>query len=119
MVTPSISTVNRLCWLKSPAVFLVLPLRTSRLNFTGIQLLLSLPRAGAVHCDPAAVDPLPGFHFTLSGPAPDPPPLYRPPRLGDTNDGVPDLVRTPIDGVSLELGFLPPRGGTPSHGVPL
>src|SRR5438067_13039014 len=58
MVTPSISTVKRLCWLKSPAVFLVVPLRTSRLNFTAIQRLLSVPPAGAVHCDPAAVVPL-------------------------------------------------------------
>src|SRR5919204_471163 len=55
MVTPSISTVNRLCWLKSPAVFLVVPLRTSRLNFTAIQLLLSVPPAGAVHLDPGEV----------------------------------------------------------------
>src|SRR5438046_8275128 len=58
MVTPSISTVKRLCWLKSPAVFLVVPLRTSRLNFTAIQRPLSVPPAGAVHCDPAAVVPL-------------------------------------------------------------
>src|SRR2546430_14454713 len=109
MVMPSISTVNRLCWLKSPAVFLVLPLRTSRLNFTGIQLLLSLPRAGAVHCDPAAVHSAPGLPLHTFRAPPGSPPRFPSRRLGDTNRWCP----------SLELGFPPPRGGTPSHGVPL
>src|SRR5207253_6813280 len=71
-VTPSISTVNRLCWLKSPAVFLVVPLRTSRLNFTGIHLLLCDPRGGRA-LRSGGDHSAPGFHFTLSGPLPDPP----------------------------------------------
>src|SRR5438128_11441665 len=70
-VTPSISTVNRLCWLKSPAVFLVVPLRTSRLNFTGIHLLLCDPRGGRALRSGGGRS-APGFRFTLSGPLPDP-----------------------------------------------
>src|SRR2546430_8163572 len=75
-VTPSISTVNRLCWLKSPAVFLVVPLRTSRLNFTGIHLLLCDPRGGRA-LRSGGGHSAPGFHFTLSRPLPDP--SHRPP----------------------------------------
>src|SRR5438132_1398701 len=71
LVLPSISTVNRLCWLKSPAVFLVVPLRTSRLNFTGIHLLLCDPRGGRA-LRSGGGHSAPGFHFTLSGPLPDP-----------------------------------------------
>src|SRR5437764_1545862 len=99
MVTPSISTENRLCWLKSPAVFLVLPLRTSRLNFTGIQLLLSLPRAGAVHCDPAAVDSAPGLPLhTFRAPPGSPSPTAFRSRPGSGNrarprDATPPLLR--------------------------
>src|SRR5205085_5260355 len=71
-VTPSISTVNRLCWLKSPAVFLVVPLRTSRLNFTAIHLLLCDPRGGRA-LRSGGGHSAPGFHFILSGPLPDAP----------------------------------------------
>src|SRR5438105_2571186 len=96
MVTPSISTVNRLCWLKSPAVFLVVPLRTSRLNFTAIQLLLSVPPRGPCTAIRRRSIPLPGFPFTLSGPLPD----RRPP--------LPDLIRAPGAANEPAPGAQPP-----------
>src|SRR6267143_7124416 len=97
-VTPSISTVNRLCWLKSPAVFLVVPLRTSRLNFTGIHLLLCDPRGGRA-LRSGGGHSAPGFHFTLSGPLPDRrscAPCIHLPSLGDTIEMVSPSHTCPV-----------------------
>src|SRR5262249_17658054 len=69
MVTPSISTLNRLCWLKSPAEFFVVPLSTSLLNFVAIYCS-RLPPAGPVPRDPVAGPPAPGFHFKSFPPSP-------------------------------------------------
>src|SRR5690349_5075024 len=101
VVTVSISTVNRLCWMKSPDTFFVEDFSTSRLNFTAIasfscqrprgvravQTGSGSPRTGLplqIRCPPlhvpgAAVEPAPGDAIPLA--------LLRLPRhLADAED---------------------------------